>query len=372
MLIGVPCEIKDHEYRVGMIPGTVKELVTNNHQVLIEQDAGLGAGFTNDDYLKVGASVVEDVDKIFATADMIVKVKEPQAGERKKLRADQLLFTYLHLAPDTDQTADLIESKAVCIAYETITSPHGGLPLLAPMSEVAGRLAVQAGSHCLERAAGGRGVLLGGVAGTGHGKVVILGAGIVGINAATIALGMGAHVVLLDNSVDALRRAEARFGNGVETVFSNAANLERHLIDADLVIGGVLIPGAVTPKLVTTEMVKEMGKGSVVVDVAIDQGGCIATSHPTTHSEPTFVVDEVVHYCVANMPSMVARTSAIALNNATLPYILRLAQKGYKQALTEDPHFAEGLNVHHGQITYKAVAEAQDLPYTDKRKILIN
>ena len=370
MLIGVTREIKNQEYRVGMIPATVKELTNNNHRVLIEQDAGVGASYDNDDYIKAGAAVAETADDIFAKADMIVKVKEPQAQERKKLREGQILFTYLHLAPDLEQTRELVESKAVCIAYETITAPSGGLPLLAPMSEVAGRLAVQAGSHCLERAAGGRGVLLGGVSGTGHGKVVILGAGIVGINSAVIALGMGAHVVLLDNSVDALRRAEVRFGNNIETVFSNTSNLERHLADADLVIGGVLIPGALAPKLITAKMIKGMPRGAVVVDVAIDQGGCLETSHPTTHSDPSFVVDEVIHYCVANMPSMVARTAAIALNNTTLPYIVKLANVGYKKALAADPHFAEGLNVHHGKITCQAVADAQDLSYTDKREIL--
>ena len=370
MIIGVPKEVKNNEYRVGMVPGSVVELTTNAHQVLVEAEAGVGSGYTNDDYLNAGATVVDSADEVFARADMIVKVKEPQPEERHKLREGQIIFTYLHLAPDKAQTADLIESKAVCIAYETITSPSGVLPLLVPMSEVAGRLSVQAGSHCLEKTSGGNGVLLSGVAGTGQGKVVIIGAGIVGTNAAMIATGLGARVILLDNNVEALRRAETRFGNSLETVYSNTANLERQLLDADLVIGGVLIPGSVAPKLVTKEMVNNMVDGSVIVDVAIDQGGCVATSRPTTHSKPTFVHNGVLHYCVPNVPSLVSRTASKALNNVTQPYILRLAKHGYKRALIEDQHFANGLNVHHGAVTLRALADAQDLPYTEVEDVL--
>ena len=370
MIIGVPKEVKNNEYRVGMVPGSVVELTTNAHQVLVEAEAGVGSGYTNDDYLNAGATVVDSADEVFARADMIVKVKEPQPEERHKLREGQIIFTYLHLAPDKAQTADLIESKAVCIAYETITSPSGVLPLLVPMSEVAGRLSVQAGSHCLEKTSGGNGVLLSGVAGTGQGKVVIIGAGIVGTNAAMIATGLGARVILLDNNVEALRRAETRFGNSLETVYSNTANLERQLLDADLVIGGVLIPGSVAPKLVTKEMVNNMVDGSVIVDVAIDQGGCVATSRPTTHSKPTFVHNGVLHYCVPNVPSLVSRTASKALNNVTQPYILRLAKFGYKRALIEDQHFANGLNVHRGAVTLRALADAQDLPYTEVEDVL--
>ena len=370
MIIGVPKEVKNNEYRVGMVPGSVVELTTNAHQVLVEAEAGVGSGYTNDDYLNAGATVVDSADEVFARADMIVKVKEPQPEERHKLREGQIIFTYLHLAPDKAQTADLIESKAVCIAYETITSPSGVLPLLVPMSEVAGRLSVQAGSHCLEKTSGGNGVLLSGVAGTGQGKVVIIGAGIVGTNAAMIATGLGARVILLDNNVEALRRAETRFGNSLETVYSNTANLERQLLDADLVIGGVLIPGSVAPKLVTKEMVNNMVDGSVIVDVAIDQGGCVATSRPTTHSKPTFVHNGVLHYCVPNVPSLVSRTASKALNNVTQPYILRLAKLGYKRALIEDQHFANGLNVHRGAVTLRALADAQDLPYTEVEDVL--
>lgn len=370
MLIGIPKEIKNHEYRVGMVPASVAEITQRKHSVVIETGAGIGSGFTDENYIRAGAEIVNSATDIFNRAEMIVKVKEPQAKERKMLKEGTLLFTYLHLAPDAEQTQDLLNSGAVCIAYETISSPHHGLPLLAPMSEVAGRLAVQAGATSLEKHNRGRGILLGGVAGTGAGTVVIIGGGIVGINAAVIAVGMGAHTIVIDNNLDVLRHIESRFGSQLETIFSNSTNIEQAIRQADLVIGGVLIPGALAPKLVTAEMVRKMKPGAVVVDVAIDQGGCFETSHPTTHSEPTFIVDEVVHYCVANMPSMVARTAAIALNNATLPFIIKLAEQGYVQALKSDPYFAEGLNIHKGKITCAAVAESQKLSYHSADSVL--
>lgn len=370
MLIGVPKEIKNHEHRVGLLPSSVAELIKHGHSAIVETGCGNGAGFSDKDYENIGARIVTDAKKIFDQAEMIVKVKEPLAQERKMLKQDQILFTYLHLAPDKEQTQDLIQSGAVCIAYETITAKQGGLPLLAPMSEVAGRLSVQAGAHCLEKINNGRGVLLGGVAGTGAAKVVIIGGGIVGINAATIAIGMGAQVFILDNNINVLRRVEERFGSKIQTIFSNSSNIQRHVKDADLLIGGVLIPGAVAPKLITSEMIKYMKTGAVIVDVAIDQGGCMETSHPTTHSDPIYIVDDVVHYCVTNMPGMVARTSSMALNNSTLPYTIKLANNGYVKALKDDPYFAEGLNVHKGEVTYQAVAEAQNLPYIKPSKVL--
>ena len=370
MLIGIPKEIKNHEYRVGLLPSSVAELTKNGHSVIAETSCGVGSGFADEDYVKAGAKIINLAAEIFAQAEMIVKVKEPLAEERKMLRKDQILFTYLHLAPDREQTDDLIKSGAICIAYETITSRQGGLPLLAPMSEVAGRLSVQAGAHCLEKINKGRGVLLGGVAGTGAAKVVIIGGGIVGINAATIAIGMGAQVFILDNNINALRSIESRYGSSIQTVFSNSSNISRHVRDADLVIGGVLIPGDVAPKLITAEMVRNMKPGSVLVDVAIDQGGCMETSRPTTHSDPTYIVDEVIHYCVTNMPGMVSRTSSMALNNVTLPFTINLANKGYVKALKDDPHFAGGLNIHKGEVTYRAVADAQDIPYRKTSDIL--
>ena len=361
MLIGVPKEIKNHEYRAGLVPTSVRELVHNGHGVIVETNAGAGIGMFDEDYAAAGAAVVEGADEVFARADMVVKVKEPQAEERKKLRPGQILFTYLHLAPDAEQTRDLVASEAVCIAYETVTGATGGLPLLAPMSEVAGRMSVQAGAACLEKAAGGRGVLLGGVPGVPSGDVIILGGGMVGTNAAMMALGLGATVTVVDRSADVLRRLVAQFGTSIRTMFSTRDAVEALVSGADLVIGGVLIPGAAAPKLVTAEMVKSMKPGAVVVDVAIDQGGCFETSHATTHADPTYIVDDVVHYCVANMPGGVARTSTFALNNVTLPFTLALANKGYKQALTDDPHLREGLNVHCGKVTYEAVA--RDLGY---------
>ncbi len=358
MLIGVPKEIKNHEYRVGMVPASVQELTSRGHSVIVETLAGSGVGFSDDDYREAGASIAASADEIFAQAEMIVKVKEPQAVERKKLRPSQILFTYLHLAPDPEQTNDLVESGATCIAYETVTSDRGGLPLLAPMSEVAGRMSIQAGAACLEKSKGGRGMLLGGVPGVEPAKVVIIGGGVVGSNAARMAIGLGAQVVILDRSVDVLRRLVSEFGTAIQTVYSSKASLEEHVLSADLVIGGVLIPGAAAPKLVTADMVSRMKPGSAVVDVAIDQGGCFETSHATTHQDPTYIVDDVVHYCVANMPGAVARTSTLALNNATLPHIVALADLGWEGALRRDPHLANGLNVHAGAITRPEVAEA--------------
>ena len=370
MRIGVPKEIKNHEYRVGMVPASVKELVLQGHQVLVETQAGAGIGFTDADYVAAGATVAATADEVFAKAEMIVKVKEPQAVERARLREGQVLFTYLHLAPDWPQTDDLIKSKATCIAYETVTSASGGLPLLAPMSEVAGRMSIQAGAAALQKANGGRGMLLGGVPGVEPAQVVILGGGVVGANAALMSVGLGAQVVILDRNVDVLRRLVAQFGTRIETVFSSADAVERHVLDADLVIGGVLIPGAAAPKLVSADLVKRMKPGAAVVDVAIDQGGCFETAHATTHAEPTYIVDDVVHYCVANMPGAVPRTSTFALNNATLPFIIELANKGAKQACADNVHLRNGLNVHAGQVTYRPVAEGFNLPYVSAEQAL--
>jgi alanine dehydrogenase len=364
MLIGVPREIKVHEYRVGMTPSSVREAVAHGHQLIVETQAGAGIGAADDDYRKAGADVVGSATEVFKRADMVVKVKEPQAIERKQLREGQVLFTYLHLAPDPEQAQDLVASGAICIAYETVTSPSGGLPLLAPMSEVAGRLAVQAGAHCLERSAGGMGMLLGGVPGVAPGRIVILGAGVVGTNSAQMAVGTGAQVVVIDKSTDALRRIDAMFNGRVITVFSNQDNVEREVLRADLVISGVLIPGAEAPKLITKAMLPKMKAGSVIVDVAIDQGGSVETSRPTTHAEPTYVVDGVVHYMVANMPGAVPRTSTYALNNVTLPFTLALADKGWRKALNDDPHLKAGLNIAAGKVTYKAVAKALSFGYT--------
>jgi alanine dehydrogenase len=370
MLIGVPKEIKVHEYRVGLTPSSVREMAAHGHQVIVEREAGRGIGATDAAYEKAGAKIVAGAAEVFARADMIVKVKEPQAAERRMLRAGQILFTYLHLAPDPDQTRDLIASGAVCIAYETVTQQGGGLPLLAPMSEVAGRMSVQAGAGCLEKEAGGMGILLGGVAGVPPAKVVILGAGVVGSNAAQIAVGSGARVVVIDRSIDALRRMDRLLGARVVTVFSNTDNVESNVLSADLVIGGVLIPGAAAPKLVTRAMVSAMKPGSVIVDVAIDQGGCCETARPTTHADPTYVIDDVVHYCVANMPGAVPRTSTYALNNATLPFALRIADRGWKEALRTDPHLKSGLNVCDGKVTCREVAEALGHAYADTDQCL--
>ncbi|MEL6373058.1 MAG: alanine dehydrogenase [Pseudomonadota bacterium] len=364
MKIGVPKEIKVREYRVGLTPASVRELVAHGHEVTVETGAGDGIGMRDSDYTRVGASIADTAAKVFETCDMIVKVKEPQASERKMLRQGQVLFTYLHLAPDPEQTEDLLASGATCIAYETVTSPSGGLPLLAPMSEVAGRLSVQAGAYYLEKAHGGHGVLLGGVPGVDPAKVVVLGGGMVGTNAIHIALGMGADVWCVDRSVDALRRLWTQFDRPLNTTYSTYEAIENHLATADLVIGGVLIPGASAPKLITRELVKTMKPGSVIVDVAIDQGGCAETSKPTTHDDPVYTVDDVIHYCVANMPGAVPKTSTHALNNATLPFTLALADKGWQRALKDDIHLRAGLNVWDGKITCEPVAEALGKPFT--------
>ncbi|MGV1717983.1 alanine dehydrogenase [Vibrio furnissii] len=363
MIIGVPKEIKNHEYRVGMIPASVRELVSHGHQVFVETNAGAGIGFSDDDYIAVGASILPTAADVFAKADMIVKVKEPQAVERAMLREGQILFTYLHLAPDFPQTEELIKSKAVCIAYETVTDNMGRLPLLAPMSEVAGRMSIQAGALTLEKSHGGSGLLLGGVPGVAPAKVAIIGGGVVGANVARMAIGLRADVTILDRNIDTLRRLDEEFQGRANVVYSTEDAIEHYVLDADLVIGAVLIPGAAAPKLVTKAHIRRMKPGSAVVDVAIDQGGCFETSHATTHADPTYIVDDVVHYCVANMPGAVARTSTFALNNATLPYIVKLANKGYQAALTSDPGFMKGLNVIHGKVTCKEVAENFNLAY---------
>ncbi|MCA0244317.1 MAG: alanine dehydrogenase [Proteobacteria bacterium] len=370
MLIGVPKEIKNHEYRVGLTPSSARELVRAGHQVVVEHDAGAGIGSADADYERAGATIAGSAEAVFAAAEMIVKVKEPQPAERAWLRPGQVLFTYLHLAPDPQQCLDLMASGAVCIAYETVTQPGGGLPLLAPMSEVAGRLSVQAAAHGLERAHGGCGVLLGGVPGVAPAKVVILGAGVVGSQAAQMAVGSGAQVVVIDRSLPALRRIDGLLGARVTTLFSNADTIEREVASADVVIGGVLIPGAAAPKLVSRALIGRMRPGSVVVDVAIDQGGCFETSRPTTHAEPTYRVDGVVHYCVANMPGAVPRTATLALNNATLPFVMALADKGWRQALRDDPYLRNGLNVAMGKVTCREVAQALGHAYDDPQGLL--
>ena len=369
MIIGVPKEIKNHEYRAGMTPASVNELSQRGHSVYVETQLGTGIGYSDDDYTKAGAQVLPKAEEVFAKAEMIIKVKEPLAQERKHLREGQILFTYLHLAPDAEQTRDLVASKAVCIAYETITSDSGQLPLLAPMSEVAGRMSIQAGASCLEKSKGGSGVLLGGVPGVEPTKVVIIGGGVVGSHAAQMAVGLGADVTILDNNLNSLRALNQVFGSTVKLLYSNKATLEEQVLAADLVIGGVLIPGAAAPKLVTEQMVKQMKTGSAVVDVAIDQGGCFETSKATTHDKPTYIVDDVVHYCVANMPGAVARTSAQALNNATLPYILQLADKGWQETLRQDAHFANGLNVCEGKVTNAAVAKSLGYDYIEAKAL---
>jgi alanine dehydrogenase len=363
MIVGTIKEIKNHEYRVGLTPESVHELNAHGHQVLVETGAGAGIGADDAEYRKAGAEIVATAAEIFARADMIVKVKEPQPQERAMLREGQVLYTYLHLAPDPDQTRDLIKSKAVCIAYETVTDASGGLPLLKPMSQVAGRMSIQAGATALEKANGGRGVLLGGVPGVLPAKVAVIGGGVVGFNAAQMAAGLGADVTILDRSPEVLEKLGIYFEARAKTRFSNRANVAECVAEADLVIGAVLIPGAAAPKLVTADMLKTMKKGAVLVDVAIDQGGCFETSHATTHAEPTYVVDDIVHYCVANMPGAVARTSTYALNNVTLPHALRIADLGWKEALRRDPHLLNGLNVWNGHVTYEAVAHDLNLPH---------
>ena len=364
MIIGVPKEIKIREYRVGLAPASVRELVERGHSVLVETQAGTGIGMSDEDYRQAGAEVVLAASDVFARSEMIVKVKEPQLSECQLLRPGQILFTYLHLAPDPEQAKALMASGATCIAYETVTSASGGLPLLAPMSEVAGRMAIQAGAYFLEKPHGGLGVLLGGVPGVAPAKVVILGGGVVGSHAAMIAVGMGAEVWVLDRNVDVLRNLWRQYGSAINTQFATRDAIEAHCENADLVIGGVLVPGASAPKLLTRAMLKRMKAGSVVVDVAIDQGGCFETSHATTHDEPTYLVDGVIHYCVANMPGAVPRTSTFALNNATLPYALALADKGL-DALRQDADLRNGLNVYQGQITHAGVAESLGCSYLD-------
>lgn len=354
MLIGVPKEIKNHEYRIGLTPAAVREYVTHGHQVMVEHDGGAAIGFTNEDYIQAGATIVAEASEIFAKAEMIVKVKEPQPNECKQLRKGQILYTYLHLAPDPTQTKLLAEAGVTAIAYETVTDNRGGLPLLAPMSEVAGRMSIQAGAHNLEKSKGGSGTLLGGVPGVEPAKVLVIGGGVVGTQAAKMAVGMGAEVTILDRSLPRLRELDDIFGGRVKTIFSTVDAIDTFSKQADLVIGAVLIPGAAAPKLLTREHLKNMKAGSVVVDVAIDQGGCFETSKATTHQDPTYVIDDVIHYCVANMPGGVARTSTIALNNATLPYGIALANKGLK-AMLDDKNLLNGLNMHHGKITYKAI-----------------
>jgi len=369
--IGVPKEIKTHEYRVGLTPAGARELAQLGHQVMVEHDAGAGIGFGDDVYRNAGATVLNTAAEVFATAGLIVKVKEPQPVEIALLRKGQILFTYLHLAADKVQTLGLLKSGATCIAYETVTDRAGTLPLLAPMSEVAGRMAVQVGAHCLEREQGGAGILLGGVPGVPPAKVVVLGGGVSGTNAARMAVGLEASVTIIDKSLPRLKELDLQFGPRATTLFATTAAIEQAVLAADLVIGAVLVPGAAAPKLVTRDMVRRMRPGSVLVDIAIDQGGCFETSRPTTHSNPTYVEEGVVHYCVTNMPGAVARTSTHALTNATLPFVLALAGKGWRQAMLDDEHLAEGLNIHAGQVTHIAVARALGLRHTTVREILV-
>lgn len=364
MLIGVPKEIKNHEYRIGLTPGGARELIGNGHRVLVQRDGGKAIGLTDAAYEKVGAEVVDTPEEVFARAEMIIKVKEPQPNECRMLRRGQVLYTYLHLAPDPDQTRLLMESGCTAIAYETVTDRSGGLPLLAPMSEVAGRMSIQAGAHALERAQGGSGVLLGGVPGVPAANVMVIGAGVVGLNAARIAMGMGANVTLFDRSLPRLKYIDELYGERLNTLYSTEESIETHLRLADLVIGAVLIPGAAAPKLVRREQLGLMRPGSVLVDVAIDQGGCFETSRATTHQDPTYEVDGIIHYCVANMPGAVARTSTFALTNATLAYAVQLANKGGRQAMRDDEHLRNGLNVHEGRVTFEAVAHDLGYAYT--------
>ena len=364
MRIGVPKETKTDEYRVGLVPESVRELSASGHEIFVETNAGIGINASDDDYRKFGAKILGTPQEVFECADMIIKVKEPLAPERALLRENQILFTYLHLAPDPEQTSDLVNSGAVCIAYETITDDKGGLPVLAPMSKVAGRMAVQEGAWCLERPHGGTGMLLGGVPGVEPAKVVIIGGGVVGTHSTHIAVGMGADVWVLDRNLSVLDNHWIQFGRSTNGVFSTRSMLEKHVIDADLVIGAVLIPGGSAPKLVTEDMIREMRPNSVIVDVAIDQGGCFETSRATTHSDPTYVVHDVIHYCVANMPGAVPKTSTYALNNVVLPFASMIANLGYKDALLRDPNLMAGLNVCHGKVTYKEVATALNYDYT--------
>ncbi|WP_028920664.1 alanine dehydrogenase [Pseudoxanthomonas suwonensis] len=370
MLIGVPKEIKNHEYRVGLTPAGARELSARGHQVLVQRGAGEGAGLADAAFEAAGARIVDTAEEVYGRAEMVIKVKEPQPAECAMLRPGQLLYAYLHLAPDPEQTKALLASGCTAIAYETVTDDRGGLPLLAPMSEVAGRMSIQAGAHALEKAQGGSGILLGGVPGVKPAEVMVIGAGTVGLNAARMAMGLGAHVTLLDRSLERLKYVDELYGDRLTTIYSSQDAIQERLPYTDLVIGAVLIPGAAAPKLVSRAQLKLMRPGSVLVDVAIDQGGCFETSKPTTHQAPTYEVDGIVHYCVANMPGGVARTSTFALTNATLPHALALAGKGAVQALQDDPNLRNGLNVHAGRLTYRAVADALHLPYTPAAEAL--
>ena len=370
MLIGVPREIKNHEYRVGLTPAGVRELSAVGHQVLIEKEAGTDIGLSDEDYRQAGAELVEQAADIFKRAELIIKVKEPLAEERKQLRQNQTLFTYLHLAPDAEQTRELVESGATCIAYETVTDAYGGLPLLAPMSEVAGRMAIQAAAHALEKTQGGRGILIGGVPGVAPADVYVIGGGVVGINAARMAMGLGANVTILDKSIARLKTLDEQFGPQLKTIYATSESIEQAAKTADIIIGAVLLPGAKAPKLISREMLKQMKTGSVLVDVSIDQGGCFESSRPTTHDEPTYQEQGVIHYCVANMPGAVARTSTFALTNATLPFVMALANKGVEQALRDDVHLLAGLNIYRGKVTYQAVAEAHGYEYVSPKTVL--
>ncbi len=372
MIVGLPKEIKDNEYRVGLTPAGVRALRDAGHSVIVEKSAGNGSGFEDALYERAGASIIDSADEVWAKADMIVKVKEPIAPEYPRMREGQLLFTYLHLAPDRELTKQLVERKVTGIAYETITDRRGTLPLLTPMSEVAGRMAIQVGAHYLEKMAGGRGILLGGVPGVPAARVVIIGGGVVGTNAAKMAVGMGAHVTIIDNNLDRLRELDDIFLSKISTLASSAYMIQDAISQADLIVGAVLVPGAAAPKLITQKMLKEVPNGAVVVDVAVDQGGCIETTHATTHSNPTYYVEGVLHYCVANMPGAVPRTSTFALTNATLPYALKLANKGFLEAISSDPGLKEGVNTYAGHCTYEAVASAQDIPYTSLDQLLNN
>ena len=370
MLIGVPREIKNHEYRVGLVPGSVRELVHYGHRVVVETNAGMGIGFDDAAYVKAGATIAGSAADVFSAAELIVKVKEPQPQEIAALRPGQVLFTYLHLAADKAQTEGLMRSGAVCIAYETVTDARGGLPLLAPMSEVAGRMSIQVGAHCLEKEQGGTGILLGGVPGVAAAHVVILGGGVAGTNAARVAMGMEAYVTVIDRSLQRLYELDLQFGSQLHTLFATVENIEREVLAADLVIGAVLVAGAAAPKLVSRAMVKAMRPGSVLVDISIDQGGCFETSRPTTHADPTYIEEGVIHYCVTNMPGAVARTSTVALNNATLPFTLALAAKGWRKALADDANLRNGLNIAAGQVTHAAVAGALGLTLTPADKAI--
>ena len=372
MIVGLPKEIKDNEYRVGLTPAGVRALTDAGHQVIVEKGAGEGSGFEDALYQRAGGRLIDSADDVWKSADMIVKVKEPIAPEYPRMREGQLLFTYLHLAPDHELTKQLIDRKVTGIAYETITDRRGTLPLLTPMSEVAGRMAIQVGAHYLEKMSGGRGILLGGVPGVPAARVVIIGGGVVGTNAAKIAVGMGAHVTMIDNNLDRLRELDDIFLSKISTLASSAYMIHDAISQADLIVGAVLVPGAAAPKLVTKSMLKDVPNGAVIVDVAVDQGGCIETTHPTTHSNPTYYVEGVLHYCVANMPGAVPRTSTFALTNATLPYALKLANKGFMQAISSDQGLKEGVNTYAGHCTYEAVAAAQGIPFTALDQLIVN